>query len=205
METPAARAAHEVANLFHDVLAEPVKPRLHKRPSKIGQWFSHVRERLVMKLVCCAPASVVIELEFEDEDFEKPLDTNNTRNVSSKELVARQKSALIVPVPHPNDRDIPTNEELEKLPIDLSFVLNDEENNHDFAQKRQLQLAQFRKQQSARLIQRRWRQFLVEETANDEDKTDIEGSNDQTARQTAPKNRRRRIRKHRGRKKKSSA
>ncbi|GLE01180.1 hypothetical protein PINS_up010010 [Pythium insidiosum] len=137
---------------------------MHRQPSLLGRWLSRVRERLVMKLVCCAPASVVFEIELEDEDFQRPEDTT-VKQLPVKDPLLRQKSASIAPVSRPLQRlqsadrehDIPTNEELERLPIDLSFVLRDEP---DEEEKEALKhLLTLRKRRAARVIQRRWRQF----------------------------------------------
>ncbi|KAJ0411364.1 hypothetical protein ATCC90586_004350 [Pythium insidiosum] len=203
MLSPAHRAPYDAASAFGEA-PMPVKPSrdLRRRPSRLGRWLSHVRERLVMKLVCCAPASVVFEIELEDEDFQRPEDT------TVKQLpLARQKSASIAPVSRPLQRlqssdrelDIPTNEELERLPIDLSFVLRDDDDEEE-EEEDEKALSSLIQQRAARLIQRRWRQFLLENPATD-DKTDTEDAVPSTR---GPKTRRRRCRKHRGRKKKRS-
>jgi hypothetical protein len=237
--SPAHRAMKPFASDFDndDELRKP-QPMLQKKDSKLGRWLSHVHDRLVMRLVCCAPASVVLEVEFEDENFCRPEDTEIRKiepaAASFSSQLKKQKSASIAPVLRsasrgPSDRDIPTNEELERLPIDLSFVLDNNNDDttttalppsrfspappatprHAALMQRAQQIAAFRQQRSARMIQRQWRQThsnksLATDVEDDGDKTDLEtdAEQDNSSTDRPTKSRRRRIRKHRGRKKK---
>lgn len=169
----------------------PQKPcRVKKQESSLGEWVSHMKERLVMRLVCCTPASMVLEVELEDDAFAP-------KQISERFLLHQKSNASIAPL---QQTDIPTNEELKQLPIDLSFVLEEDlRTTNDFSTQppptpsRSDRLESLRLQQSARMIQRRWRQVLAE------DKTDVE---DELSKDETPKRRRRRTRKHRSRAKK---
>ncbi|TMW65048.1 hypothetical protein Poli38472_009215 [Pythium oligandrum] len=199
---------NELENAFL-LAVEPRKPTMEtsSRPKKSGGWLSRMKERMLMKLVCCAPPAALLD-DYEIEELlatmeeAEPVKTVTVPHIRTrKELMQRKNSATVMPF---SPLTKPAASE-ESGPI----VNNKLSARKRFARVRdvlrcalalQKALVRTRQQRAAIRIQQQWRctrSSISIMTKPVEPELRPEPSDCQVS---SPK-RRRRIRKHRGRKK----